>query len=107
MTDLQLQLVVSAIAVIAWSIASLMDGLRSPVRAGVLLVIALGMLAVSNLALIGPLALAPGISIDVTMMATVNRAFVAAVGVVYALRAGVRLWDAQESRRRPPGERGS
>lgn len=107
MTDLQLQLLVSAIAVVAWSVAALIDGLRAPVRAGVLLVVALGMLAVSNLAVIGPLEIVPGVTIGVTTMATVNRAFVAAVGLVYAIRAGGRLWEAGPGSRHGPGRRES
>ena len=103
MTDLQLALVVSAVGVVAWTTAALIDGLRAPVRAGVLLVLALGMLAVSNLAITGPLELAPDIRVNVTMVATVNRALVAAVGTVYAIKAGVRLWES----RRGPGRRES
>lgn len=101
MTDLQLALGVSAVGVVTWTAAALIDGMRAPVRASVLLVLAMGMLAVSTLAVNGPMEVAPDVRVNVTMVATVNRAFIAAVGTVYAIKAGVRLWES----RRGPGRR--
>jgi xanthine/uracil/vitamin C permease (AzgA family) len=103
MSDVQLQFAVSVVGVVAWTIAALIDGLRAPIRAGIALIIALGMLAVSNLVVGGPLHLTEGVTLDATMMATINRAFVAAVGVVYAIKATVRLWESREGSRHGPG----
>lgn len=98
MTDLQVQFLVALVGGTAWIAAALIDGLRAPVRAGAMLVVALGQLATSAMLLAGAFPVTPDLRITATMAAITTNAFVAALGCTYAIRSGVRVW---ESRPRP------
>lgn len=78
LTDADIALGVAALGVGAWTYNAIMDGLHYPVRAVVLLTLAIGMLTVSLLVANGS-----GLAI---LVSSFNRALVAGVGIVVAVR---------------------
>ena len=97
--DLQLNMAVAVVAVLSWG--AFLWANRPHSRGIVVFVLALGMFSVSWLASVGTQDVL-GFEVSALLMATVNRAFVASVGLALATQAIVRRWESR--RRRAPRE---